>query len=65
MIAGKLIAFRGDNEVTDSDVLIEVVELVGGVAEFGFDGPTKGVRSYLKVDLGQLVAEVLKFATTE
>jgi hypothetical protein len=65
MIAGKLVAFRGENEYADSDVLVEVVDLVGGVVEIGFDGPGKGIRSYLKVDLGQLVAEALKFATTE
>jgi hypothetical protein len=60
MIIGRLMAFRGDTEICDGrEVLVDVTEVEGGRVELAFDGPGNKVRTYIQVDLGELVAYAL------
>lgn len=61
MIVGNLMAFRGDDEITSGEVLVEITEVEGSLVEMAFDGPGAKVRTYIRVDLGELAAYALNF----
>lgn len=66
MIVGRLIAFKGNEDyLPERDVLVEVTEVKGSRVEVAFDGPTKGVRTYLSLDIGELAQQALNFAQDE
>jgi hypothetical protein len=61
---GHLTTFKGDNEVVNGELMIEVTEAWRtGVVEIAFDD--RGERCYVKFDLAEVVRRVLLMTASE
>lgn len=61
-IMGKFLAFRGDDELADGSVHIEVTAArADGVVEIAFDAPLRGEpRYYVSFRLADLMSQMLR-----
>ena len=64
---GRLIAFRGDDEyIENTNILLEVTEVVGGNVEIAFNMPLpKAPRIYVSFPVAELVARATKYHEPE
>ena len=58
----RFIAFKGEDEIAEKNVLTEITEIEGGFVEVAFNAPIPGnPRIYLSIPFGELCARVARF----